>query len=88
MKKISSRLQNRMAAAAPAAILRLIVTLSGKADWPEGLKQLAEAGLQVESAEEAIGAVSGKATAESVLRIAALPAVGLVELDEEAETLD
>jgi hypothetical protein len=88
MKKISARLEQKMADASAGVDLRLIVTLFGKSDWAKGLDQLKAAGFRVESSEEAVRAVFGKASAAAVRRMAELPEVALVELDGKVEALD
>jgi hypothetical protein len=88
MKKISARLEQKMADASAGVDLQLIVTLFGKSDWVKGLDQLKAAGFRVESSEEAVRAVFGKASAAAVRRMAELPEVALVELDGKVEALD
>lgn len=88
MEKVSRRLREQLAAGpASTRLLRLVVTLEKKADWEQGWRQLSEAGLQVIAREEAIRVVFGQAEARTVPKIAQLPVVQLVELDEEAQVL-
>jgi hypothetical protein len=89
MGKISPRLQEQLQHAALGATQRchLIVDLAQDADWTEGLRLVKEAGLEVSAQEQAIGAVFGAALPQAIARIAAIPAVRLVELDEQATTL-
>jgi hypothetical protein len=87
MEKISSRLQERIDASPPGTLMQLIVTLSAEADWGQGLEQLKAAGMQVESEEEAVQVVFGRAPSGSIAGMASLPSVALVELDARAQAL-
>ncbi len=87
MKKISSRLQERMGTAGPDEPLRVIVTLAENVNWKEGVRQLESAGLEEIVQEETVRTVFGKAEAEDITRMASLGAVQIIEPDEAAKTM-
>ncbi len=89
MDKISFNLQQEMNASGPASsrIFNIIVNMEKNSDWPEDLRLIIKAGLELEAQEEPIRFVSGKATAEIIEKIAAIPSVQLIELDEEVSII-
>ncbi len=89
MEKISPSLQKKIDAARPeeGKIFNLIITLSGGSDWDEGVRLVKGAGLQIDSTAEEIRAISGRAETKAILRIAEVPAVELVEIDEQASAM-
>jgi hypothetical protein len=89
MEKMSPRLQDKINAAGPdpEKSFNLIITLNDSSDWDEGVRLVQEAGLQIDSRMEEIRTVSGKAATTTIQRIAEVPAVVLIEIDELASTM-
>ena len=86
MSRISPNLQELISAAGPGSVkpIPVIVTLAKGGDWQAGVCAIRDAGVNISSQEEAILAVFGVATVEAVSRLARLPSVELIELDESA----
>ena len=89
MEKISPRLQDKIKATGPDMhqSLNLIITLSAGSDWDKGVRLVKEAGLQIDSEMEEIRAISGKAATAAINSIAEVPAVELIEADEQASVM-
>lgn len=84
--KISPPLMDQLKIAGPESTqaLKIIINLDQSVEWSEGLQLLKEAGLEITSQEKVILAVFGKATPGLIWRIAAIPAVSLIELEQQA----
>jgi hypothetical protein len=61
---------------------KLIISLTGSAEWNEDVRLLREAGLQIDSILEEIQTITGSADREVIQCIVDIPAVTSVELDE------
>ncbi len=90
MGEISPQLKEVMNAAGQEVEMKLdlIISLLDKANWDEGVCLLQEAGLQIDSKAKEIRTVAGKAKITAIQRIAEVPAVMLIEIDELASTMD
>lgn len=86
MEKISPRLKEKINAAGPdkEQSLNLIITLTENSVWEEEIRLLKEADFQICSTMEEIRVVSGKARPSVIQNIAKLPAVKIIEFDEQA----
>lgn len=90
MDIISPSLQKQIAAAGPDSSRRLalIITLGSSVEQKEGVRRLAEEGLEVTGGEEALRLVYGRAAIRDIPRLAAISEVRLVEPEGEVRTLD
>lgn len=90
MDRISTSLQEQITAAGPDSSRRLalIITLESAVEQEEGVRRLAEAGLEVTGGEEGMGVVYGKAAIRDIPRLAETSVVQLVEPEGEVRALD
>jgi len=84
MEKISSKLREKLRYTSLESDLKfkLIISLTGNAEWNEGVRLLQEAGLQIDSMLEEIQTITGSANREAIQCLVDIPTVASIELDE------
>lgn len=84
MGKIANDLEDHLRAAEPTNQTKVIVHLGPGEDWPTMVERVKGLGFAESTEAPEIRVISGRASGETIRRIADLPGVRLIERDQTA----